>query len=189
MMIDDTTKTFLDKLQEIEALKFGDFTLASGAKSNFYVDLRFLPSFPMIFSDIIDKMYQDIQALGAFDAIIGIPLAGIPFATALSLRTKKPLHLMRKIPKEHGMKKLIEGPSIEGKEILLIDDLISSGHSKEFAIDAIRNEGGKVSNLVVLINRASEPFDEWKKLWKISIHACYNASQSVLNNYRNDLNQ
>ncbi|MFV2015565.1 MAG: orotate phosphoribosyltransferase [Candidatus Heimdallarchaeota archaeon] len=187
-MIDGTTNTFLDQLYEIQALKFGDFTLASGAKSSFYIDLRFLPSFPKVFFNLIEQMYKYIEAI-EFDAIIGIPLAGIPFATALSLSSEKPLHLLRKTPKDHGLKKFIEGPSIEGKKILLVDDLISSGYSKEFAIKAIRDVGGKVSDLVVLINRATDSLDEWKQNWNISIHSLYNISSSILDNYRIKQNQ
>lgn len=186
-MIDDTTKTFLDQLYEIEALKFGNFTLASGAESNFYIDLRFLPSFPSVFSNLINQMDNYITTLSDFDAIIGIPLAGIPFATALSLRLQKPLHLLRKIPKDHGMKKLIEGPPIEGKKILLIDDLVSSGHSKEFAIEAIRNEGGVVTDILVLINRTVHSIGEWERKWNISIHAVYDVSSTILDSYRINL--
>jgi uridine monophosphate synthetase len=188
-MIDDVTKTFLDQLYRIEALKFGNFTLASGTESNFYIDLRFLPSFPSVFSNLINEMYKRTETISNYDAIIGIPLAGIPFGIALSLRSHKPYHLLRKTPKDHGMKKFIEGPSIEGKKILLVDDLISSGHSKEFAIEAIRNEGGKVSDLLVLINRAVQSFDEWERQWNISIHALYDVSSSILDNYKAKLNQ
>ncbi|MCE7733465.1 MAG: orotate phosphoribosyltransferase [Candidatus Heimdallarchaeota archaeon] len=187
-MIDDTSKIFLDQLYKIGALKFGNFTLASGAESNFYIDLRFLPSFPSVFSNLINQMDSYAKSITDFDAIIGIPLAGIPFGTALSLSSNKPLHLLRKIPKDHGMKKLIEGPSIQGKKILLVDDLISSGHSKEFAIEAIRNEGGVVSDILVLINRTGQSIAEWEHKWDISIHALYDVSASILDSYRTTLN-
>jgi orotate phosphoribosyltransferase len=183
-MIDIRTKIMLDQLYEIQALKFGDFTLASGDKSKFYIDLRFLPSFPKIFSKFLNEMHNYIESNLDVEGVIGIPLAGIPFATGLSLKTNLPMYLLRKTSKNHGMKKLIEGPSIKSKSILLVDDLISSGHSKEFAIKAIRDLGGKISNLLVLINRGTQDFSAWEEKWKIKINSLYRISPSILENYQ-----
>ncbi|MHA2031180.1 MAG: orotate phosphoribosyltransferase [Candidatus Kariarchaeaceae archaeon] len=183
-MLNEQMKQFFDRLTSINALRFGDFTLASGAKSNFYIDLRYLPSYPDLYQDLIGAMFEQIRDTLSFDIIIGIPLAGVPFATSLSWRSKKPLHLLRKISKSHGLKKLIEGPPIDGKQVLLVDDLISSGHSKEFAINAIRDEGGEVSNLLVLINRGTQEFSKWEKEWKIKIHSLYDISPALLEEYR-----
>lgn len=183
-MLDEHTKQFFDNLASVNALRFGDFTLASGAKSNFYIDLRYLPSFPDLYQDLILTMYKQIGETLNFDIIMGIPLAGVPFATSLSWISKKPLHLLRKTSKSHGLKKLIEGPPIEGKHVLLVDDLISSGHSKEFAIEAIRDEGGLVSDLLVLINRSTDDISSWEINWNIKIHSLYAISPSLIESYR-----
>ncbi|MHA2502917.1 MAG: orotate phosphoribosyltransferase, partial [Candidatus Kariarchaeaceae archaeon] len=82
------TEEFLVTLKEIDALRFGDFTLASGAQSQFYLDLRYLPAFPDVFSKIITKWAESLTM--EFDLIVGIPSAGIPFATALAWVLNKP---------------------------------------------------------------------------------------------------
>ncbi len=182
-MLDERTKELFDKLTSIDALRFGEFTLASGAKSKFYIDLRYLPSFPDLYRDLITAMFDKIKVTLTFDVIIGIPLAGIPLATSLSWLCEKPLHLLRKTSKSHGLKKLIEGPPIKGKQVLLVDDLISSGHSKEYAIDAIRDQGGTVSNLLVLIDRREEKGSNWENNWNIKINSLYNITSRLLDDY------
>ena len=88
--------------------------------------------------------------------MVAIPLAGIPFGTLIAFQLHKPFYILRKEPKKHGLKKLIEGEIKEGQKILLVDDLISSGFSKLFAINALREEGAIVENLFVFINRTQE---------------------------------
>ncbi|OLS19600.1 MAG: Orotate phosphoribosyltransferase [Candidatus Heimdallarchaeota archaeon LC_2] len=182
-MQDKQTKELFDKLISIDALRFGDFTLASGANSKFYIDLRYLPSFPDLYQELITALYDKIKHILSFEIIIGIPLAGISFATSLSWISQKPLHLLRKTSKSHGLQKLIEGPSIKGKQVLLVDDLISSGHSKEYAIDAIRDQGGKVSNLLVLIDRREDKQSHWEKIWNVKINSLYTVTSDLLEDY------
>jgi orotate phosphoribosyltransferase len=172
-VISKSVEEFLDKLVEIDALRFGEFVLASGSTSSFYLDLRYLPAHPDLFSTLLNEFYTHTISKLQFDLVIGIPLAGIPFASAISWISKKPLHLLRKNPKQHGIAKLIEGPDIMNKQVLLIDDLISSGHSKEYAIDAIRETGAKVSQLCVIVDRRNEPDLTWENKWDINISSIF----------------
>lgn len=153
-------------LKETECIQFGEFTLASGAKSDFYIDLRLMPSFPKISSKICKigaEIVNDSGIIKEIDAVIGIPLAAIPFSTLISSFIDKPQYLLRKDAKDHGTKKILEGKWEKGQRILLIDDLITSGSSKKQPIDNLRTHGLIVDHLFVFIYRSETPKVEMEK--------------------------
>lgn len=90
-------------------------------------------------------------------------------------RLQKPFYILRKEPKEHGLKKMIEGNIKKGHKILLIDDLITSGFSKLFAIDALREEGAVVNDLFVFVDRTAESLVDFEKKHLIRVHSLINA--------------
>jgi uridine monophosphate synthetase len=116
----------------------------------------------------ITKHFPDIEG------IVGIPMAAIPFATLIAHKLKKPYYILRKEPKKHGLKKMIEGEFKKGQKILLVDDLVSSGFSKAFAITALRDEGATVSDLFVFIDR-SKGLADFEKENSIKVHYLINA--------------
>jgi orotate phosphoribosyltransferase len=143
-------------LFKIDALKFGVFKLSTGKASPYYVDLRVVPSFPDAFREICD-FYADYinQNIGLknFDRIAGIPLAGIPFATQIAYNLKKPFLYMRKSVKRHGRERRVEGILVSGDRVLLIDDLVTTGVTLKKACNAVRAEGGVVSEAVAFLDR------------------------------------
>jgi orotate phosphoribosyltransferase len=162
-------------LKETGALKFGDFTLASGAKSKYYIDLRILPNFPKEFEILIDIALDYIKKnITDIEGIVAIPLAAMPFGALLAYKLNKPFYILRKEPKKHGLKKMIEGEIKPSQKILLVDDLISSGFSKVFAINALRDEGADVKNLFVFIDRTPEGLAECEKEQSIKVHYLLN---------------
>ena len=175
---------FLEELFSIDALKFGTFTLASGKSSDFYLDLRYIPAYPKLFNRIIDLIVKNIIPKLEYDAIIGIPLAGVPYSTGIGMLANIPIQLLRKEKKEHGLKRMIEGPDISGKQIILVDDLISSGFSKEFAITEIRKAGGIVSDLIVVVDRRSDNPQEWEQNWKIQVHSLFRISYDTISAFK-----
>ncbi len=175
-LADEQTKDKIIKtLEKTGALKFGDFTLASGAKSKYYIDLRIIPNFPEEFNALIDEAVNYISKhFPDIEGIVAIPMAAIPFGTLIAHKLKKPYYILRKEPKDHGLKKMIEGEITKGQKILLIDDLVSSGFSKAFAITALREEGATVDNLFVFIDR-SEGLAEFENEQSIKVHYLINA--------------
>jgi len=147
---------FCKVLVRTGAIKFGVFTLTSGKLSPYYVDLRIVPSFPEALSEVVE-IYEDLikTAVGVenFQRIAGIPTAGVPFASILSFRLRKPFLYVRKEAKTHGRERRVEGLLSPGEKILIVDDLITTGKSTGEAIEAIRSEGGLVEDAVVLIDR------------------------------------
>lgn len=141
-------------------LEYGNFTLKSGKKSNYYIDLRKAFSCPKILSSIskyLSVLIQNIMSetnLSINDyKIIGIPYGGIPYATHISTILNKSLLLVRKENKKHGTKKVIEGNYKKGDRVILIEDTITTGKSVTETINKITREGLLVSGVVSIINR------------------------------------
>lgn len=139
-----------------DALKIGDYTLFSGKKSPYYVDLRQAISSPMAMDWIANSLARIVDnEIGRVkvDKIMGVPTAGVPFATIVSQKLAIPMLYYRKERKEHGVRKKIEGQLDKNDRILMIDDLITTGKSVIIAAEAARQQGGLVTELVVLLDR------------------------------------
>jgi len=165
-------------LEKTGALQFGDFTLASGAKSKYYIDLRIIPNFPEEFAALVAEAVNYLEEHGVdFEGIAAIPLAAMPFGTLLAYQMKKPFYILRKEPKKHGLKKMVEGVLRKGQKILLVDDLISSGFSKVFALKALREEGAEVTDMFVFIDRTPEGLAAFEQGHNIKVHYLVNAKE------------
>jgi orotate phosphoribosyltransferase len=143
-------------LFKLDAVKFGVFKLSSGKASPYYVDLRVIPSFPDAFREICD-FYADYitSQVGAksFDRIVGVPVAGIIFASQIAYNLKKPFLYVRKGVRLHGRERRVEGVLFSGDRVLLVDDLMTTGLTLKKAADAVRAEGGVVTDAVVFLDR------------------------------------
>jgi orotate phosphoribosyltransferase len=143
-------------LVKVRALQVGTFTLSSGKLSSYYVDLRTVPSYPGAYRYVIDcylSLIRNEVGVGKFDAIAGIPTAGLAFSSPVALELKKPMIYVRSEEKDYGHKKRIEGTIKPGWKVLVMDDLVTTGHSLLSGIDAVREEGGEVKDVAVLIDR------------------------------------
>jgi uridine monophosphate synthetase len=170
------------RLFEIGAIRFGDFTLKSGMRSPFYIDLRVVISFPDVLESIGALMAAEVARCGG-DRIAGIPYAGLPLAVAASLAARRPLIYPRREEKGYGTHRRIEGLFEPGERIVLIDDIVTDGASKFEAIQPLEEAGLVVKDLVILIDREqggrellaargytlhailtiSQCFDEWER--------------------------
>jgi orotate phosphoribosyltransferase len=138
------------------AIKFGDYILASGKKSPYYIDLRQTISSPITMDWIGNALTRIvINEIGKdrIDKILGVPTAGVPFATVVSQKLAIPLIYYRQARKEHGVRKKIEGILDRNDRVLIIDDLITTGESVIESAEVVRDQGGVVNELVVLLDR------------------------------------
>ena len=167
-------------LHKIGAIKFGDFTLASGRKSPYYVDLRLVYSNPEVFEKFASMCADLVQKKvdGKVDRIAGVPISGIPLATLVSHKLSLPLVLVRKEAKTHGREKKIEGELEKGDKVVLVEDLVTVGGSVLEAVDAIKKEGGEVSDVVVILDREEGALDSLSKAG-IKLHSCMRISEVV----------
>ena len=120
-------------------------TFKSGIVSPIYVDNRRLPYESAAWHQVIDCFRRMIAArLLEFDVIAGIETGAIPHSAALAYTLERPSVFVRKQPKEHGMKRRIEGGEVAGKRVLLIEDLITTGGSSLSGVEALRDEQAQV---------------------------------------------
>ncbi len=154
-------KQFLTKqvgilLIKNDAIKFGDYILASGKRSPYYIDLRLTLSSPITMDWIANALTRIVvNEIGKekVDKILGVPTAGVPFATMVSQKLGIPLIYYRQARKEHGVRKKIEGTLGRNDRVLIVDDLITTGESVIEAAEVVRDQGGVVNELVVLLDR------------------------------------
>ena len=142
----------VDGLVNLEAVKFGSFTLASGRQSPIYIDLRLLVSAPDLLAQAADAYAALVTQLPC-DRIAGVPYAALPIGTAVSLRTGIPLIYPRKEAKAYGLGKDIEGAWQPGERIVIVEDVITSGGSTLKSAERLREAGLIVEHVVVLIDR------------------------------------
>lgn len=150
----ETKLALTDALKACGAVKFGDFTLASGKKSSYYIDIKKASTDPATLKVIARQAGELIGKFDA-DAVGGVVLGGVPLATAVSLETGLPLVLIRKAEKEYGTGGRFVGDFKENSRILLLEDVTTSGGSVIDAIKAIREAGAVVDSVITVVDRES----------------------------------
>lgn len=157
-------KELTDTLQECGAVKFGDFTLASGKKSRYYVDVKKAVTRPevlkLICSHIADAIVNhDIQA----DYIACVELGAVPIGTMMSVWTGLPLIIIRKEQKDHGLESRIVGDLEKKKIALFVEDVTATGGSVISAIKVLRDEDMIVRTVIGVVDRDEGAEDELGK--------------------------
>jgi orotate phosphoribosyltransferase len=137
-----------DMLITYKAIEFGDFTLASGAKSPYYIDVKTAVTYP----DLLSAVASFVAGSQEFDIIAGVAVGGVPLAVAVALAAKKPYAIIRSAEKGHGKKEMIIG-HVKGKRVLLIEDVTTSGGSALYGINILRTAGATIDRVVTVVDR------------------------------------
>ena len=149
-------KEFVTFLHQKEIIKFGNFTLASGKNSSYYVDLRLVPSYPHEFRMMIKYLENQITediGLENFESIVSVPTGGLVIASALAIETVKPLIYVRSKPKDYGTSKSVEGKIHDGMKVVMIDDVATTGGSVVNAIKSLTEVNVPVKDAYVIVDR------------------------------------
>jgi orotate phosphoribosyltransferase len=137
-----------DLLIKFKAIEFGEFTLASGAKSPYYIDVKSAATNPELLGAIVRK----IARIHQFDMIAGVAVGGVPFAVATALVSKKPYAIVRAAEKKHGKNDVVIG-NVRDKNVLLIEDVTTSGGSALYGVQALREAGARIDRVVTVVDR------------------------------------
>ena len=162
----DTSKVLhtkkYDLLKDNDVFLEGDFTLSSGKKSNYYINMKKAITEPEILSTI-SKLITSKLDLKEVDKVAGPALGAVPIATAVSLESKLPLLMIRKEKKGYGTSKLIEGELNEGDNVIVVEDVSTTGGSLLKAIKAINENGGNVTRAFVVVDREEGAIEAFEK--------------------------
>ncbi|PCF73688.1 orotate phosphoribosyltransferase [Staphylococcus delphini] len=160
------SKLIAKSLLDIEAVSLSPnemFTWSSGIKSPIYCDNRVTLGYPEVRTAIRDGLIELIQQHFADAEIVsGTATAGIPHAAYISDKMNLPMNYVRSKSKSHGKQNQIEGARSEGKKVVVIEDLISTGGSSITAVEALQEAGAEVLGVVAIftygLNKADETF-------------------------------
>jgi len=137
------------------AVRFGNFTLPSGKRSPYDIDLRLVPSNPEVYTTVLAAYVELVEGMDTdnYDAIAGVATAGVTISSPLAVMTKKPMMYVRKKGESHSPGKPVEGMAKRGSRVIIVDDLVGSGSSLVYSAGALRKEGYVVSDAAVLLDR------------------------------------
>ncbi len=129
------------------AIKFGDFTLTSGQKSNYYVDIKEVSTQPRLLGELATELSKNVRS----KLIAGVELGAVPLLIATALRLDIPYLIVRK-EREHGTKDLVIGRLTAG-DVDIIEDVITTGGSVLKAASLLRSRGASVSRVIAVVDR------------------------------------
>ncbi len=140
------------RIYEVSNLR-GEFTLRSGVVADRYFDKYRFEADPVLLAEIASAM-RDLVPPGV-DALAGLEMGGIPLVTALSRETGIPAVFVRKVAKQHGTCRLAEGGETQGRRLLVVEDVVTSGGQILLSATDLRDRGATVERAVCVIDRES----------------------------------
>lgn len=142
-------------LLEIGAVGFSleqPITFKSGIISPVYVDNRRLPYHPQQWYTIIEGFHALLEESAIpYDVLAGVAVGGVPHSSALAYALRMPSVFVRKEAKEHGKGQRIEGGEVDGKRVVLVEDLVTTGSSSLSGVEALREAGADVRDLIAIV--------------------------------------
>ncbi|GAA1379116.1 orotate phosphoribosyltransferase [Luteococcus sanguinis] len=139
------------------AVVHGKVTLASGKEADYYVDMRRV-TLDGAASPVVGRVMRELVADWRFDAVGGLTLGADPVATAMlhaaaAAGERLDAFVVRKESKAHGMQRRIEGTEVAGRRVLVVEDTSTTGGSALTAVEAVREAGGEVVGVAVIVDR------------------------------------
>jgi orotate phosphoribosyltransferase len=145
-----TNQDLIDALRAADAVQFGEFELSHGGTSEYYVDKYLFETDPDCLETVADAF---AERLDRDDKLAGVALGAVPLAAATSVAAGVPYVIVRKQRKEYGTSNLVEGRLEEGEEVVVLEDIVTTGTSLVEAIEALRETGATVERALVVVDR------------------------------------
>ena len=163
-------------------IKFGTFTIKSGAQSPYYIDMARLLASPRelcAIADIATEKIRDIMTSERIDKLASIELKGALIVPSIACRVDLPCVIVRKEAKAYGVTGRIAGADVDkGDNILFFDDVVSEGLSKIEGVKPLQELGANVQHLLVVVNREQGGKENLEKLG-FKVHALAEISEVV----------
>ncbi|WP_278036137.1 orotate phosphoribosyltransferase [Flavobacterium nitratireducens] len=180
----DTAEKTAELLLQINAIKLNpenSFTWASGWKSPIYCDNRLILSFPAIRNYVRDEFAKHIEKqFGKPDVIAGVATGAIGIGMLVAESMGLPFVYVRPEAKKHGRQNQVEGFLQKGQNVVVVEDLISTGNSSLLAVEALKNAGANIKGMAAIFTYGFDVAEENFKNAKVDLY--------TLSNYQNLLN-
>lgn len=174
----DTAKKTAELLLQINAIKLNPknpFTWASGWKSPIYCDNRVTLSFPPIRNYIREEFSKQIEKeFGKPDVIAGVATGAIGIGMLVAEYMGLPFVYVRPEPKKHGRQNQVEGFLQKGQNVVVVEDLISTGNSSLLAVEALKEAGANVKGMVAIFTYGFDVSIENFKKANVTLHTLSN---------------
>lgn len=170
----ETAKTTAELLLQIKAIKLDPqepFTWASGWKSPIYCDNRIVLSYPPIRNHIREQFARQLEEIyGKPDVVAGVATGAIGIGVLVAEILSLPFVYVRPEAKSHGRKNQIEGNVSEGQNVVVIEDLISTGRSSLNAVKALKEAGVNVKGMLAIFTYGFKTAQENFKEAGVELH-------------------
>jgi orotate phosphoribosyltransferase len=143
------TQSLIDHLRAADAVRFGEFELAHGGTSDYYVDKYLFETDPTCLDAIAAAFAERVGEA----KLAGVALGAVPLVAATSVAADAPYVIVRKETKSYGTGNRIEGEFEEGERLVVIEDIATTGQSALDAVEALRESGAVVDRVLVVVDR------------------------------------
>ena len=143
------TESLIDLLRGADAVRFGEFELSHGGTSSYYVDKYVFETDP----DCLDAIAAAFAERIGEETLAGVALGAVPLAAVTSTAAGRPYVIVRKEAKEYGTGNRIEGGFESGEELVVLEDIATTGQSAADAVEALREAGAVVNRVLVVVDR------------------------------------
>ncbi|MFB6119474.1 orotate phosphoribosyltransferase [Halosegnis sp.] len=141
-------RELLAALRAADAVRFGEFELSHGGTSDYYVDKYLFETDPRCLRLIADAFAERTDG-----KLAGVALGAVPLVAATSVAADAPYVIVRKKTKDYGTGNRIEGRLTDGEEVVVIEDIATTGQSAVDAVEALREAGAVVNRVLVVVDR------------------------------------
>jgi orotate phosphoribosyltransferase len=144
-----TNEELIAALRDADAVQYGEFELSNGGTSDYYVDKYLFETDPHCLELIAEAFAEKVEE----PKLAGVALGAVPLVAVTAVETDRPYVIARKKAKEYGTAKRIEGRLEAGEEVLILEDIATTGGSAIDAAEALREAGAEVNRVLVVVDR------------------------------------